>query len=639
MANKPPLTQRGRRALKAMFLDVEQALQETQIIDDPDPNVERNGIKPGRWPGFPHSNMPPDCPVTVVGYDGEETYLVSATGQFFAVKKFEQETILKLFAPYVNYLHWSWPGWTGKTATDPETGEPLPRKVVRLERNQAVACIINEGRKRGLFDPVQRHRGRGGWRDETGNMLWHDGQHVWTSQNNILKAAKPGMYEGFLYTAQAKTISPWQTSVRREESPAQRILGDLKTWNWERPYIDPLLVLGWIGCALMGAALDVRPPIFTTGGAGVGKSTMQDLIKHVLRGVVFSSADTTAAGVYQTLRQDVLPMMVDELENKPGTSKSQSIIELARIAYSGDDMNRGGADGVPSTYKMRSGFMFSAINPPPLEVQDKSRMAILNLRRLDEGNTKTRMKPKVFPEDGRMLLRQVLDGFHEFSRLKQDYWELLHAQGFDSRQMDTYGTLLASAQLLVGEEAFEDVGLDVTDHRRLGEIIAAATKLDRAEQLDNWHQCVNYLLQSTLDMHRGGERLTVGRCIEELEDPNSGGDTISLTQVQKRLGSAGLGLRRRNDPCIGFGLAVPGSNPQLLKVFEGTKWESGTWTTALKQGPPHIVKRGADIGNKGVVSINRTKMRCLIIDLAAFDEFVQKLQDKEDGTDEGDAKN
>ncbi len=60
---------------------------------------------------------------------------------------------------------------------------------------------------------------------------------------------------------------------------------------------------------------------FTTGGAGVGKSTLQGLIKRTLGRAMLDTTDTTQAGIYQRVRNDCLPVMVDELENKAGSSR------------------------------------------------------------------------------------------------------------------------------------------------------------------------------------------------------------------------------------------------------------------------------------------------------------------------------
>src|SRR5690606_22632710 len=104
-------------------------------------------------------------------------------------------------------------------------------------------------------------------------------------------------------------------------------------------------LLGWIGSSLLGGALDVRPIVFTTGGAGVGKSTLHNIIRALFGNVLYTTANTTAAGIYQNLKQDSRPVAVDEFERKAHSSKEGQIVELARQSYSGAKGYRGGANG------------------------------------------------------------------------------------------------------------------------------------------------------------------------------------------------------------------------------------------------------------------------------------------------------
>jgi stalled ribosome rescue protein Dom34 len=65
-----------------------------------------------------------------------------------------------------------------------------------------------------------------------------------------------------------------------------------------------------------------------------------------MNGALMSTSNTTQAGIYQKVRQDSVAIMVDEMEAKEDTRTTDKILELARIAYSGDKMQRGGKDGV-----------------------------------------------------------------------------------------------------------------------------------------------------------------------------------------------------------------------------------------------------------------------------------------------------
>ena len=614
-----PKTQTGGKAIRAIFEDAQAAAQ-NKPAEWRDPNLARDGIKPGQWPGAPFANMPPDCPVTVVGRDAEgQVWCIAATGHLRKMEKWDQPTIAGLFAPQVDYAFWAFPafGKKGKKKFDEATGEmvELPPQIERLEVQKLATCLIQQAGRLPDFDPLTQHRGRGGWADRLGRFIWHSGEALYMKQGKDgIKAAKPAQLDDHLYTRQMPTISPWSKPVEHHESPAQRILEDLKTWNWQRPFLDPVLLLGWIGTSLMGGALPQRPIVFTVGGHGVGKSTLHELIKGVLNNVVFTAVDTTAAGIYQKVKHDALPFLVDELEAKSGSSKASSVIELARVAYTGGDISRGGSDHEGATFKMHTSFFFSAINPPPMGSQDKSRMAVLNLQKLKPQDG-PRKAPMINDVDGRMILRQVIDGWEDFNAtLKPAYWEALHRQGFDARQIDTFGTLLASAEMLVGAQALEALGLPVRDEERLGEIMKEATALERNETLDNWHKCLNILMDSPIDAWRDGQKPVIGGVCDDFRT-----NTYNLQAARERLALVNLGAADESIRSLdlpGRCLAIPPDGPQLVKIFADTEFLKGGWFGALKQAPGHIVIQNPS--DKQMIKIAGTGKRCLFIDLAAF---------------------
>lgn len=623
-------TQTGARAIRAIFATARRGLEDEQQPEDPDPNLPRDGIKPGLWDGYPHDNLPPGCPVHVIGRDiGGTVYCITATGLLRPIEKWDMPSLLDLFAPRINYLFWAWPGWGKKKEWDPDEGAMKDvNRVMRVERDKVAAALINAAAKKPLFDMTDQHRGRGGWVDKTGRFIWHSGSWLWTVDSGRMERSRPAEHDGFLYTRQAATIEPWDEPVSHEESPAQRILEDLRTWSWERPYLDPLLCLGWLATSLMGGALKSRPVIFTAGGAGVGKSTLHDLFRFVLEGAVITFADVTAAGIYQRLKQDVLPVMVDELENKAGSNRATSIIDLARIAYSGAEMGRGGADHEAVGFKLRCSFLFSAINPPPMTDADRSRMAILNLSRLDK-SLGAKM-PVVKDTDGRMLLRQIMDGWNEFQARLQDWDQVLRAQQLDSRSIDTFGPLLAAAETLVGAQAMEALGLPITDADHLGQVIAEATRPDRSERLDNWHKCLNHLLDCSIEAWRDGVKPTVGGTMEGLASARPYPEGLDLSDGQQRLQLVNMTARKPGDPGLGFCLAVPKDGPQLKRLFADTDWRDSGWWYALKQAPANVVIRSGERRHHNC-KINGKAAFCLLIDLAAFADYVER-----DGTDASD---
>lgn len=616
-------TKAGAAAIADIWADARRSLEEQsrQAFADPHPDLARNGIKAGQWPGAPHDALPPDCPVEVIGCDADlNVWCKTATGSLTMIEKWDMATVLKLFGGCINFAYWAWPAFGKEKVTDPDTGEVKEiLKVKRIERDKLFTCLANQAAKLPQFDPHTQHRGRGAWRTEAGQFVWHSGKYLWRVQNGRLENVPPGQIDDFLYTRQPGVIEPWAGPVTVAESPAARIFKDLRSWQWERAYLDPILVMGWIVTAFMGGALEQRPVIFTTGGFGVGKSTMQKLIRQVLRTVVFTAENTTAAGIYQQMRHDALPVMVDELESKFGSDQATAVVELARIAYSGGRAARGGADHNGTTFTLYCPFFFSAINPPPMGDQDKSRMAVLNLGRM-KPVADGRPAFEVSSTDGRMILRQVMDGWPEFrDHGLQRWWNLLaELKGIDSRSIDTYGTLLAAAEMVLGPEALEDAGLPVADENRLAEVIQEATADERAERLDNWHKCLNHLLASMIDAWKDGAKPTVGGVMDELL---LGGLEMDLTTARNKLQLVNLGVMPRGwtgQQGDGPWLCIPADGPQLAKLFAGTVWRDGVWSNALKQAPAKIVVRER---SRQTVKINGNARRCLIVNMAAFQKY------------------
>lgn len=604
------MARRAISAIRALFQDATRDLDDVDY-PDPLPEADRDGYQPGQWPGAPSQKLPPNCPVVPLGKNGKASYLIDTLGQLTAVTASEwgNKQIIDLFALTPNFPLWAWP-----RRSEPKKGKPS--KINGLDGDNAVRCLVNACARRGLFEPADRVRGRGGWADGKGRFLWHSGDRLWTVDRGKLAVSRPGELDGIFYPRRPAIMRPWEEPVTEEDSPARRLLGDLRTWTFERPVLDPFLVLGGLGCALLGGALDWRPTLFVTGGAGAGKTTLQNLIAGVLDDALHSTADTTAAGIYQRVNQDSLPVAVDELEADASNVKQRRVLDLARIASSGQLLFRGGQDHTGVEFRARNVFIFSAINPPPLTTAEKSRIGMINLGKLD----RTSARPVTIDGDvdGRMVLRQLMDAWPAFTQRLDDWRTTLHGAGFDRRAQDTYGTLLAVAEILVGAEAMEDAGMPVTDEARLGEMVRQWTAAERAEQVDNWRDCMGVLLSSSIEAIKGGEKPTIGGTLEQFGD---GPNMLDLKVARDRLQLAGLTikLKNNNDLDAGYWLMVPPRGEPLKKLFAGTVFGSGVWFGALKQAPADIVDKS--LGNHAIVKINGDAHRCLAIDMQAYERL------------------
>lgn len=629
---------KGISGIRAMWADAKRELARVAQADPVDPHEPRDGIAPGRWPGFPWSRLPPGCRVHPLGIDGKVTYFVDSLGQFYSVaaSEWNKKTLLQLFAADPSFPYWAWPRWGAPTADRPSV-------INGLEVDDAVQCLIHAAGRRGMFSADGRVRGRGAWLTAGGEFLWHAGETLYRVKGKALEARAPSEVEGVLYPIRPPVTAPWSEPVGPEDSPAGALLATLRTWNWERPTLDPLLVLGWLGCAFSGGALKWRPHLFTTGDKGVGKSTLQALIKAILGDTLHATADTTPAGIYQRVKMDSLPCAIDELEASADNRRVQGVVALARLASSGALMYRGGAEHSGVEFQLRNTFVMGAINPPPLEPAERSRLAMLSLGRLDPTRVAASLPDLTEDEaraniTGRVILRQIMDAWPRWPA-ELAYWRgVMRDNRMDSRAQDTWGTLLAMAGLLLGHEAIEAAGLPVADPARLGARIAAETAGERAEATENWADCLGHLLGSTIEAWKGGEKPTVGGV---LDDWASG--AMAVREVQDRLKLVGLGAREVPAPDDARSLRAPdydgptpprrllavplsaAKSPGLDRLFAGKKWAGGVWGSALRQAPPDVVRRAQGrTDNSTIVKINGTAQVCLLVDLAAYDDWVSR---------------
>lgn len=608
MAKRPP-PQAGVKGVRAHFQDALALLEARQDAADPPSTEARKGIPPGQWPGHPVDCLPPDCPVTPLGVDGGATYLIDSMGQLRVVQVSEwgKRMLVSLFMRAPNFPEWAWPRFSTQAKGHVING---------LEADLAAQCLIAAAARRGLFSPMDRVRGRGGWALGADGFVWHAGDMLFTVRQGRMVASRPGEIDGVFYPQRPPVLHPWMAPVEAEDSPAHDLLRVLQGWRWERPGLDPFLVLGWLGSALLGGALPWRPTLFMIGDRGVGKSSAQALIKAVLGDAAHAAADTTPAGVYQRVRQDSLAVAIDELEAGADNRRVMAVVALARLAASGAMMYRGGAEHEGVEFRLQNCMAFSAINPPPLEPADRSRMAIVNLRRLAADAT-----PRELTLDGdttgRMLLRALMDAWPRFAPTLKLWRGALRKGGLDQRGQDTFGTLLAVAHLLLGDEAMEAGGFDVTEEDRLGEKIGAATSVDRTDA-ENWRGCLEYLMGATIEAWRDGTRPTVGGAIEGWEKGH-----LAIDDLNARL--ALIDLRAsvlKVDGTDYLRLAVPLASRALNGVFANQKWGGGVWGSALKQAPDEVVIR--NLGNGQNVRINRVVKRCLWVDFAAYDRVVRE---------------
>ncbi|WP_407155191.1 hypothetical protein [Bradyrhizobium sp. STM 3557] len=630
--------------------------------DDPPPMTPRgpNDVLAGKWNADMYG-MPSDpgceCPVEPIGFEGGSFYLIDSRGQFrsMSASDMNQVGIQDLFSQAPNYPKWMKPRWHVPKGTDPDTGKPFPPKIKSFEADEIKEVLFYACSMRGFFSPADRMRGRGAWTWRTGNIVYHAGDALWEIQNGKFVDRATGVHENKLYPRLAPIPEPWTQPISPEENPAGKLLQIFRKWNWTRPEVDPVLLLGWIGCAILGGALDWRSSVLILGDWGTGKSTLQDNILAVFGDALMRTADTTAAGLYQAMAHDCRPIALDELEPDSDPRKLNAVTHLMRTSASGDIGQRGGpTKGEASKFQMKSAFLFSAINNPLHAAQDLSRCAVL---RLGPINRNQPMPPAIDAETtGPMMIALMMQGWGQggigFNQARARFMRALEEGGHAPRGQKQYGTLLACAWLLLGPElsAELDVKLGPDEDLHWAELLAANALPEVEDAKPNYRQCVDKILTTPVLAWRNSQRNTIGQVLQELRTTDDEGNArpeeaqLDRGTAKRDVMIAGFGLfsvpeivagvmrseritlaaacERYNLPAAGWVLAVPNASPKVAAHLAGTEYAQGGWKDALRQCPvPGVMISHAEINHR---TIDGTKQRCTLIVLDRYHDAPEK---------------
>ena len=587
----------------------------------PNPGKEWNGIKPGEWvekaPLDTTGFLPEDCPITPLGYEGENFYFLDTMGQVFNTGDgaLGVERIQKLFAGHEDFLYWAWPAKEAKKMIADPTF-----KSERVRRDLYAAC-----RERGAWSMSNTVRGRGAWRDLQGNLVIHCGDHLYVNG----EIEDTGELGDFIYPRRPPSLVPWGVPVDQADNPAIEIIELLRTWNFARGDTDALFILGWIGVAMLGGALDWRPSIFAVGDAGTGKSELfgaHGLLRAIIGRMMISTTNASEAGLYQLVGHDSLPIAIDELEGDDGREQAQKIIKMARDAASGSIRIRGGQNHKGVDFQAQSTFSFSGINPPPIPPANLTRLVIVEMLPLLPTSTKSPVL-RAAETVGPRLLRILMDRWGDLQKCLEEYYTILREAGHGSRGQKTFGTFLAMAHTMLGEEGLRRLGLP-NDETEGGYAVwgqrLAPDMLPELEGVEpEWKKCLDMILTSVIDVHTGGGKRTVAQELQRLKaDPEA-----TINGTRERLNAIDLSLRGSLE--TGLILVIPNQSQILGKALINTPYGdlggNGAWKWALRRGPPEIIIKEIDLGDGKMgnrATVAGAQRRCLFVNLKEYKEWL-----------------
>ncbi|MGR3522691.1 MAG: hypothetical protein ACU0FT_08050, partial [Paracoccus sp. (in: a-proteobacteria)] len=549
---------------------------------DPGPAPDRGGRR-GR-PSRRNGEIWPECPVRPLGVNGDVFFYLDRLGQMRALKKHEGQAMMALFLDRIELLCINFP-------TYDKQGDRVPGKFNQMHASTA---MINACAEKGLFNPDGTVRGVGAWRDDNGRLVYHCGKTLLTAEGE----QEPSDIEGKIYPAYPPIPAP--APPDSDGDPAPDVLGMISTWAWQRPDVEPMLALGMVGVLMLCGALEWRPAFWMTGDKASGKSTFQDLIKHLMGGDkgLVQSTDATKSGITSRLGHSSLPVVLDELEpGDEGSNKERDIILLARVASSGGQWVRGSADQKGASGNVYSAFLFSSILiPGSMGPQDRSRLITLNLDTLPKDAAKPVMDPRTWRKRGARLKRILIDRWKTWDERLALWRVALADAGMSGRNGDNYATTLAMADMALRAE------LPKSDELTAWAVkIAKAARRDTDEIGSDAEDMIQHLIGQPYDVYRRGEMFTVAHWImtaaalpsaprELIRTADSGLTEIddserrdAARRANEKLAKAGLRVRNSGEAAELFISSAP--IPGLVKLFEHSRWSRGVWAQSAKRVP------------------------------------------------------
>lgn len=564
------------------------APETTAAARGPNPKEERDDrpeppARGGReWDGetFNSHGLPEGCPVTPLGIFGDVHYYLDDARQLRALTPRDHSRlgIVALFGRNGHLLWQFWPRITMRDDTPVTSG---------WKPELAAESLMKAAARKGVWKAAERERGMGAWRGHDGELVLHCGDQIYIGERGGAPGGwySPGALGRYVYPADE--ASPRFAATPADPSGAVELLEILRTWNWRRKEgdVDAMLLLGWIGAAMIGGALDWRPLVWMTGGRGTGKSSLQKLIGYLFDNWMISVSDASAAGIWQKLGRRTLPVQFDELEAEEDNRKGLSIIKLARQASSGGVVLRGGSDHNGTEFVVQSCFLFSSIIIPPLLAQDRSRMAILELNKLPADAAPPTITPDRVRVIGLQLRRRLADGWHRLPATIERYRAALAAHGHDSRGADQFGTLLACADLLLFDQATESDSADIWAAR-----LAASSLAEISDTGSDEERAVAHLLTKVVDPYRNGHRYALAEWIRQAADlAIEGGDGLAPdpAEANRILGTYGLKIEQLEARLY---LVIANYHTELAGLYERSHWagKSGTmggWVQSWRRLP------------------------------------------------------
>lgn len=559
--------------MRERLCTVDQIMGMAPVVVDSDPEPDDDDQSETYADYIAQADAPPAPtrrePFKILGYNRSTCYyLPDGFRQVVAVRTSDHS---KLRMMEIAPLHY----WQSNFPSDKRSGDATDWSL-------AAESLIRQCQRAGLWSE-DMIRGRGAWWDD-GRPVVHLGDRVIVDGKEHELGDTPGK---MVYELNSRIDIATDDPLPNSE--AVKLVRICEALRWQRP-ISGKLLAGWVFLAPICGALDWRPHIWITGGAGSGKSTITaNVIRRILqKNMQFVQGETTEAGLRQELGHDAIPVVFDEIESQDerAAGRVNSIMDLMTIASSetGAKLVKGGANGKAQSFSIRSMFCFSSIGVNLKQHAAKTRVTVLDMRQKPEKETQEDL------DQYSAMLQSIYD------TITPDYVERLQARAVEAIGVIRHNSIIfaEAASLSQGSRRFGD---------QVGTLLAGAyalhsmRQISRAEALkfveeQDWADhddgsdsadeisCLQFLMaqQVIVDTSHGPKRRTLGELVD-LCATSAGDNDITSDNANLALRRCGLAVEDGHDPLDVPRLLIAKNHAGLSKIMSQSAWSASLFRT------------------------------------------------------------
>ena len=436
--------------------------------------------------------------------------------------------------------------------------------------------LMAECRKAGLFDHAAPVRSCGVWKTTNNDLIVHCGDVLIDGASK--RDMPAGMrIDGVLYPSAPPILRPAVDEAGIEVG--MRLIDGFKAWNFRDPLAHELLG-GFVGSAYLGGAPSWRSHILVRAEHGSGKTWLAETAAAALGAAAHPMHNNySEPGLRQALTGEARTLVLDEAESTDRNSRVRAVVELLRHMSSGAGSRavRGSTGGRAQGFQVTGCAYLSAIIPPTLDPQDRSRITLIDLGRLQTGQEGTKNRERAEElmkwagEVSPALRARAIARWPLFQDCLSAYRSAFLDAECTMRQADQFGTLLSGRDILL-QESPPDLDTAAAEVERFGHWIE---RLHEEDESGEGEQCLTHLYTSTVDAWRSGERRTISEVILKALDIEKGHPERRL------LATIGLRVIDYQTPHQAW-LCVANDHVELKRIFADTRWANGGWVAALR---------------------------------------------------------